>query len=71
MVDESVNLGVFQLLPQEESMVKFSQRCSHAVEATSSTDKDEIEVSLERGEKTQRKFHEKILLVRIFVNKIH
>jgi len=46
MVDENVNLGVFQLLPQEQSMVKFSQLCSNAVEATSSTDKDEIEVIL-------------------------
>ncbi len=39
-----VDLGQFELPLGEVSMVKFSQRCSHAVEATSSTDKEEIEV---------------------------
>ncbi len=42
--DAPVHLGTFQLL-SGDAMVKFSHRCSNAVEATSSISKEEIKVS--------------------------
>ena len=43
VISFQVDLGTFQLFPGD-AMVKFSHRCSHAVEATSSTDKEGIQV---------------------------
>lgn len=38
-----ISLGTFQLMPGD-AMTKFSHKCSHAVEATSSISKEEIQV---------------------------
>ena len=45
VVDNGLNgLGTLHLMPSD-AMVKFSHRCSHAVEATSSISKEEVKVS--------------------------
>lgn len=40
------SLGTLQTMPGD-AMVKFSHRCSHAVEATSSISKEEVQVRAE------------------------
>ena len=43
-IQRPTSLGTFQLLPGD-AMTKFSHKCSHSVEATSSMNKEQITVS--------------------------
>ena len=43
-IQSPTSLGTFQLLPGD-AMTKFSHKCSHSVEATSSMNKEHITVS--------------------------
>ena len=52
-IQSPTSLGTFQLLPGD-AMTKFSHKCSHSVEATSSMNKEHITVS--------RNFHISLLV---------
>lgn len=47
-IQSPTSLGTFQLMPGD-AMTKFSHRCSHAVEATSSMNKEAVTVSFRIG----------------------